>query len=146
MHAISLHLVDHAFEGTWMWWELNFNALKPNGAWAKCQCRCTVCGCTVVVLCAVKLLRLAVLISRLTNTVDWFVMREKYCSDWKNKLKKIDYKPDERERCHLWGSKKNSCHLSASYLLDKRYISLFAWLNISGWKYRWLIYTIEKHY
>jgi hypothetical protein len=30
MHAISLHLVHHAFEGTLMWWELNFNKLKPN--------------------------------------------------------------------------------------------------------------------
>jgi hypothetical protein len=25
MHAISLHLVLHIFEGTLMWWELNFN-------------------------------------------------------------------------------------------------------------------------
>jgi hypothetical protein len=37
----------------------------------------------------------AVLISRLKNNVGWFVVREKYCSGWKNKLKKTDYKPDE---------------------------------------------------
>jgi hypothetical protein len=37
--------------------------------------------------------RSAVLISRLKNTVGWFVVREKYCSGWKNKLKKTDYKP-----------------------------------------------------
>jgi hypothetical protein len=36
------------------------------------------------------------LISRLKNTVDWFVVREKHCSDWKNKLKSTDYKPDEQ--------------------------------------------------
>jgi hypothetical protein len=36
------------------------------------------------------------LISRLKNTVGWFVVREKYCSSWKNKLKKTDYKPDEQ--------------------------------------------------
>jgi hypothetical protein len=41
-------------------------------------------------------LRSAVLISRLKNTVDWFVMREKYCSGWKNKLRKTDYKRDEQ--------------------------------------------------
>jgi hypothetical protein len=35
MHAISLHLVLHAFEGTLMWCELNFNSSKPNGAWGK---------------------------------------------------------------------------------------------------------------
>jgi hypothetical protein len=32
MHAISLHLVLYAFEETLMWWKLNFNSAKPNGA------------------------------------------------------------------------------------------------------------------
>jgi hypothetical protein len=32
--------------------------------------------------------RSAVLISRLKNTVGWFVVREKYYSNWKNKLKR----------------------------------------------------------
>jgi hypothetical protein len=41
-------------------------------------------------------LRSAVLISRLKNTVGWFVVREKYCSNWKNKLKKTDYKLDKQ--------------------------------------------------
>jgi len=27
----------------------------------------------------------------------WFVMREKYCSGWKNKLKKTDYKRSEQD-------------------------------------------------
>jgi hypothetical protein len=40
--------------------------------------------------------RSAGIISRLKNTVGWFFMREKYCSDWKNKLNKTDYKPDEQ--------------------------------------------------
>jgi hypothetical protein len=31
----------------------------------------------------------------LKNTVGWFFIREKYCSGWKNKLNKTDYKPDE---------------------------------------------------
>jgi hypothetical protein len=58
-------------------------------------------------------LRLAVLISRLKNTVDWFVVREKYCSDWKNKLKSMDYKPDEQgyillENIFLWKSSTSS--------------------------------------
>jgi hypothetical protein len=39
--------------------------------------------------------RSARLISRLKNTVGWFVVREKYCFGWKNKLKKTDYKPGE---------------------------------------------------
>jgi hypothetical protein len=43
--------------------------------------------------------RSAVLISRLKNTVGWFVVREKHCFGWKNKLKKMDYKPDERGHC-----------------------------------------------
>jgi hypothetical protein len=30
MHTINLHLVLYAFEETLMWWELNFNTLKPN--------------------------------------------------------------------------------------------------------------------
>jgi hypothetical protein len=30
MHAISLHLVLHAFAAILMWWELNFNMWKPN--------------------------------------------------------------------------------------------------------------------
>jgi hypothetical protein len=42
--------------------------------------------------------RSAVLISRLKNIVSWFVVREKYCSGWKNKLKKTDYKPSEHVR------------------------------------------------
>jgi hypothetical protein len=32
------------------------------------------------------------------NTVGWFAVREKYCSGWKNKLKKTDYKPNEQDR------------------------------------------------
>jgi hypothetical protein len=36
----------------------------------------------------------AVLISWLKNIVGWFVVREKYCFGWKNKLKSTDYKPD----------------------------------------------------
>jgi hypothetical protein len=40
--------------------------------------------------------RSAGIISRLKNTVGWFFMREKYCSGWKNKLNKTDYKPDEQ--------------------------------------------------
>jgi hypothetical protein len=36
------------------------------------------------------------LISRLKNTVGWFVVREKYCFDWKNKLKKTNYKAGEQ--------------------------------------------------
>jgi hypothetical protein len=40
--------------------------------------------------------RSAVLISRLKNTVSWFVVRKKYCFGWKNKLKSTDYKPDEQ--------------------------------------------------
>jgi hypothetical protein len=32
------------------------------------------------------------------NTVDWFIVREKHCSDWKNKLKSMDYKPDEHDQ------------------------------------------------
>jgi hypothetical protein len=46
----------------------------------------------------------AVLISRLKNTVGWFAVREKYCSGWKNKLKKTDYKPDEQGHIH-WCAK-----------------------------------------
>jgi hypothetical protein len=34
--------------------------------------------------------------SRLKNTVGWFFMREKYCSGWKNKPNKTDYKSDEQ--------------------------------------------------
>jgi hypothetical protein len=30
MHAISLHLVLHAFKGILMWWKLNFNKLQAN--------------------------------------------------------------------------------------------------------------------
>jgi hypothetical protein len=41
--------------------------------------------------------RSAMLISRLKNTVGWFVVREKYCFSWKNKLKSTDYKPDEQD-------------------------------------------------
>jgi hypothetical protein len=26
-------------------------------------------------------------------------MREKHCSNWKNKLKSTDYKPDEQDHC-----------------------------------------------
>jgi hypothetical protein len=33
------------------------------------------------------------------NTVGWFFVREKYCSGWKNKPNKTDYKPDEQ----AWG-------------------------------------------
>jgi hypothetical protein len=29
-------------------------------------------------------------------------MREKYCSGWKNKLNKTDYKPDEQTLCVCW--------------------------------------------
>jgi hypothetical protein len=39
-----------------------------------------------------------VLISRLKNTVGWFAVREKYCFEWKNKLK-TDYKPDKQDLC-----------------------------------------------
>jgi hypothetical protein len=42
--------------------------------------------------------RSAVLISRLKNTVIWFIVREKYCFDWKIKLKKINYKPNKQGR------------------------------------------------
>jgi hypothetical protein len=42
--------------------------------------------------------RSAVLISRLKNIVGWFVVREKHCSGWKNKLKKTDYKPGEQSQ------------------------------------------------
>jgi hypothetical protein len=38
---------------------------------------------------------------RLKNTVGWFIMKEKYCFNWKNKLKKTDYKPDERAQSIL---------------------------------------------
>jgi hypothetical protein len=38
MHAISLHLVLHAFEGTLMWCELNFNKTKPNRPLIEPQC------------------------------------------------------------------------------------------------------------
>jgi hypothetical protein len=31
----------------------------------------------------------------------WFVVREKYCSGWKNKLKSTDYKSDEQVSCLL---------------------------------------------
>jgi hypothetical protein len=51
--------------------------------------------------------RSAVLISRLKNTVGVFIVREKYCSGWKNKLKSTDYKPNEQDRCcfaKLWPS------------------------------------------
>jgi hypothetical protein len=40
--------------------------------------------------------RSAWIISRLKNTVDWFLWEKKYCSGWKNKLDKTDYKPDEQ--------------------------------------------------
>jgi hypothetical protein len=40
--------------------------------------------------------RSAGIISRLKNTIDWFFVREKYCSDWKNKPNKTDYKSDEQ--------------------------------------------------
>jgi hypothetical protein len=40
--------------------------------------------------------RSAGIISRLKNTVSWFFVREKYCSGWKNKLNKTDYKQDEQ--------------------------------------------------
>jgi hypothetical protein len=43
--------------------------------------------------------RSAGIISRLKNTVGWFFVREKYYSDWKNKLNKMDYKPDEQGPC-----------------------------------------------
>jgi hypothetical protein len=46
----------------------------------------------------VPVARSVVLISRLKNTVGWFVVREKHCSGWKNKLKKTDYKPGEQGR------------------------------------------------
>ena len=33
----------------------------------------------------------------------WFVVREKHCSDWKNKLKSTDYKTNEHDRyVDLW--------------------------------------------
>jgi hypothetical protein len=41
--------------------------------------------------------RSAGIISRLKNTVGWFFVREKYCSGWKNKLNKTDYKSDEQD-------------------------------------------------
>jgi hypothetical protein len=44
-------------------------------------------------------LRSAGIISRLKNTVGWYFVREKYCSGWKNKLNKADYKPDEQGLC-----------------------------------------------
>jgi hypothetical protein len=40
--------------------------------------------------------RSAGIISRLKNTAGRFFVREKYCSSWKNKLNKTDYKPDEQ--------------------------------------------------
>jgi hypothetical protein len=40
--------------------------------------------------------RSAGIISRLKNTVGWFFVREKYCSGWKNKLNKTNYKPDKQ--------------------------------------------------
>jgi hypothetical protein len=40
--------------------------------------------------------RSAGIISRLKNSVGWFFVREKYCSGWKNKPNKTDYKPDEQ--------------------------------------------------
>jgi hypothetical protein len=46
--------------------------------------------------------RSAGIISRLKNTVGWFFVREKYCSDWKNKLNKTDYKPDEQGQSLLY--------------------------------------------
>jgi hypothetical protein len=39
------------------------------------------------------------IISQLKNTVDWFFVREKYYSGWKNKPNKTDYKPDEQDHC-----------------------------------------------
>jgi hypothetical protein len=45
------------------------------------------------------------IISRLKNTVSWFFVREKYCSGWKNKPNKTDYKPDEQgleSYLHWW--------------------------------------------
>jgi len=36
---------------------------------------------------------------------DWFVVREKRCSGWKNKLKKMDYKRSEQPTCWARNSK-----------------------------------------
>jgi hypothetical protein len=45
--------------------------------------------------------RSAGIISQLKNIVGWFFVREKYCSAWKNKLNKTDYKPDEQGHWHV---------------------------------------------
>jgi hypothetical protein len=33
------------------------------------------------------------------STVRWFIVREKHCSGWKNKLKSTDYKTSEQSQC-----------------------------------------------
>jgi hypothetical protein len=69
------------------------------------------------------------IISRLKNTVDWFFIREKYCSGWKNKLNKTDYKPDEHSHnlpenaipitghdVFFWNKKKTRLNFNSSML------------------------------
>jgi hypothetical protein len=36
------------------------------------------------------------------STVRWFIVTEKYCSGWKNKLKSMDYKTSEQGQALLY--------------------------------------------
>jgi hypothetical protein len=67
--------------------------------------------------------RSAGIISRLKNTVGWFFVREKYCSGWKNKLNKTDYKPNEQG---LWNRDRGS----------RQYLHLFGIINIKIYLYK----------
>jgi hypothetical protein len=71
---------------------------QPLAYCAAMQLELFTCSRQQLLLILITLLaRSAGIISRLKNTVDWFFMREKYCSDWKNKSNKTDYNPDEQD-------------------------------------------------
>jgi hypothetical protein len=65
------------------------------------------------------------IISRLKNTVGWFFVREKYCSGWKNKLNKTDYKPDEQGRTCYETSFQSKLNLVMAIMCCHLYIHNF---------------------
>jgi hypothetical protein len=87
--------------------------------------------------------RSAEIISRLKNTVGWFFVREKYCSGWKNKLNKTNYKPDEQGLHCVWNQvASNSYHQYIRQLVEveghKHNVMLLMWVVTICWAI-WLV-------